>query len=344
MDVPNASPQRPQRLPLLDGLRGIAALVVVIYHAHHLIPPIAQRGYLFVDFFFLLSGYVLALAAEDKLRLSLSPEKFLWRRILRLWPVMAIGALVGLIPFVQAGTLEAGLTLLALALLMIPTIDRGALAFPLNSPQWSLLLELGANAVHAFALARMHRNALIAFVLLSGLILAGAIAAYGTNRFGTPDQPWWPAIPRVMFSYGFGILLAREQRTGRWLGRLQGRWLTVVLLPISAVLGLPILPIPASLGDIIVTIGALPLCLALAVNSSLPEKWVPSFRALGWLSYPLYAVHLPILRIAKTNLPAETAWIAGIGGALLAAGLVAAALEYPRYRSASRRREAIALA
>ena len=332
MDAPAALSRKPERLPLLDGMRGIAALVVLNYHASaiKLIDPVFTRGYLFVDFFFLLSGFVLALAAEPRLRQGLSAPTFLTQRVRRLWPVMAIGVAIATLPLAQNGNLVSSLALVVMAFLLLPALDRDGLVFPFNGPQWSLLLELVANAMHAAILVRLGRRGLFALVAVTGLVLAGAIAAHGANDLGASGRDWWLGIARVLYSYGFGVLLARERQSGHPLGRLKCRWTVAVVLPVLAVVGLPLLPLPRAVGDIAVTLIVLPACFAFAVNAELPARFVPTFAGLGLLSYPLYATHLPILTVVSMNLPREAgAWI-GPALALFAAAGIAHLLEVPR--------------
>src|SRR6185437_6209521 len=79
----------------LDGLRGVAALAVVLYHyASDLIAP---HGYLAVDLFFAMSGFVIASAYEAKLKDGLDVRGFLGIRAKRLAPLWMLGAIVGFV-------------------------------------------------------------------------------------------------------------------------------------------------------------------------------------------------------------------------------------------------------
>ncbi|MBO0748908.1 MAG: acyltransferase [Porphyrobacter sp.] len=332
MDANPASPR--ERLPLLDGMRGIAALAVLFYHAPHLglMQPLVPRGYLFVDFFFLLSGFVLGLSAEPRLQAGLTAEQFMKRRIRRLWPILAIGSLVGLVPHAMIGDLPQALWFLPLGLLMIPALWSSGLVFPLNGPYWSLSFELLANALHALVLARLRDVALLTVVVASGLWLGWAIAGYGANELGMDSRNWIGGIPRVVFSYALGVLLARSYRGGGLIARLRWNWALAVFVPLAVVLTLPHWPLPRAAGDILTTLLLLPLCFALMIGARLPEPLVPLFAGLGLLSYPLYAVHLPILGLAAMLPPVFLGGLTGPMAALLLAAVLARRMETPKPR------------
>lgn len=89
---------------ILDGLRGVAAVMVVIFHlfeAHaggnHL-EQIINHGYLAVDFFFMLSGFVIGYAYDDRWN-RMSTVTFFKRRIIRLHPMVIVGSIVGAVFF-----------------------------------------------------------------------------------------------------------------------------------------------------------------------------------------------------------------------------------------------------
>jgi peptidoglycan/LPS O-acetylase OafA/YrhL len=225
-----------------------------------------------------------------------------------------------------------------MALLLLPALDRESLVFPFNGPQCSLLLEQIANAVHATILVRFRRTALLVMIGLAGAALATAIILQGANDFGANGDGWWLGIPRVLFSYGLGLFLARERQAGGLFGRLQCRWTVAVMLPVLAVVGLPLLPLPSAVADLAITLVVIPACFTFAVNAELPERYEPVFSGLGLLSYPLYATHLPILTVVSMNAPHELgAWI-GPALTLFAAAGIAHLLEVPRRQSRSRRR------
>ena len=171
----------------MDGLRGIAALSVVVFHFMEWIYPIETNfigyGFLAVDFFFCLSGFVIAYAYDTRIS-KMGIRSFFISRLIRLHPLVVAGAVLGLIglladPFVNhSDTLStASLILIFVAsLLMIPlpiVEIRSFNLFGLNAPGWSLFWEYVANVFYALVLVRLPRWALA--ILL--LIAAGCIVS-----------------------------------------------------------------------------------------------------------------------------------------------------------------------
>ncbi len=298
------------RLPLLDGLRGLAALCVLLYHGHNLFHDDRwfAQGYLFVDFFFLLSGFVLTLAAEPKFASGLTTGQFMRGRLVRLWPTIAIGAALGAVVHSLLGGIDA-LPLLALALLMIPSpwLSEHEI-FPLNGPQWSLLWELVANLMHGLLLRRLSNFLLLVVAGFSGFLLIAMTFASGHLAVGAPVSGWWWGFIRVFWTYPLGIWIAR-----RYLAappRQVARWWIALIAPIGFAIALPFLPISQALGDMLFVIAGVPLLFWLALGAQPPEHAVAALTWLGELSFPIYAVHLPLLRLFasfSTSMPSRIA-------------------------------------
>ena len=146
---------------LLDGLRGVAALMVIFYHVFEAFAtsPIDQQfnhGYLAVDFFFILSGFVIGYAYDDRWK-TMTTKDFIKRRLIRLHPMVVLGAVLGVIAFYIQGCekwdgTHVSISMVMLALLinlfLIPAVPgsgpeiRGnGEMFPLNGPSWSLFFE-----------------------------------------------------------------------------------------------------------------------------------------------------------------------------------------------------------
>ena len=182
---------------LLDGLRGVAALAVIWYHVFEAFAtsPVDQKfnhGYLAVDFFFVLSGFVLGYAYDDRWRKGMTSGKFMLRRIIRLQPMVVVGVLFGVVAFIVQGcekwdgsavSISAVVLSLVLGLFMLPSLPgtlpevRGnGEMFPLNGPSWSLFFEYIGSILYALVLHRLSNRALKCVVLLSGICLAlGAV-------------------------------------------------------------------------------------------------------------------------------------------------------------------------
>ncbi len=136
----------------LDALRGIAALAVVCFHRREGRFPSA---YLAVDLFYVMSGFVLAYAYDSRFAAGLSWRRFMAQRLIRLWPLYALGVIITLVSAVLAGDQKAWAQapLQFLFLPAQPGPDHAPL-YPLNLPAWSLMFELAINFVWAVFGAR----------------------------------------------------------------------------------------------------------------------------------------------------------------------------------------------
>ena len=289
----------PGRLPLLDALRTIAALGVLFYHTPELFAlPLFVRGYLFVDLFFLISGFVLALAFEPKLAAGLAPLAFMRARVRRLWPMMALGSVAGALVFASQTGLGGLLLPLFLSLLFVPLLAGSPTLYPLNAPQWSLLWELAANLLHALLLRRLSDRALLAFALVNAAGLAAAIFYLGCNCFGPNVDFWWLTFPRAIWPYALGAWMARRWVAGWQAGaapRPLADWRVALALPLAAVMLLPWLPLTAAQGDALAVVVILPLLFWVAATAHWPEESLAGLTRLGSLSFPIYALNMPVV-------------------------------------------------
>lgn len=313
------------RLPGLDMLRGIAALCVLGLHLQAMNldhPKVFGKGYLAVDLFFMLSGYVMARTYEPRLARGLSPVTFFFARYRRLWPVMAIGSAIGLPKlFLETPDIWAFLAIatLNLALLPIPTEGPG---FPLNIPAWSIYFELTANLVHGLLLWRLGTRWLAGLIVLTIPLTIWAGASFGTLDIGAHTEDYLSGLPRVLLSYLIGIVLSRWWRDTP----------AIAVPPLLAFAAMPLLFASAWLLGIddwrldlaFIAVGC-PLLIAGGLRHGRDEG--PGFSlaaALGILSFPLYAVHMPVLQGMRLL------GFGSVGGgiaALLAGILVALAAE-----------------
>ena len=182
---------------ILDGLRGVAAIMVVWFHlfeayaTSHLDQRI-NHGYLAVDFFFILSGFVIGYAYDDRWKKKMSVKDFLKRRLIRLHPMVVMGAVIGAVMFyfqgcsvwdVSAVSLSMLLTATLLNALLIPATPGSEIRglgemYPLNGPSWSLFFEYIGNVLYALFIRKLPTRALSVLVLLAGCGLA-AFAVWG---------------------------------------------------------------------------------------------------------------------------------------------------------------------
>lgn len=297
------------RIHTLDGLRGIAALVVVIYHLAQvrLLPNLFPHGYLAVDFFFILSGFVVARAYEPRLRTKMSIRQFLVARGARLMPLSVLGALIGLAVLLAKWTwyphkvdqlwqiVASGV----LNVLLLPTPFGGAAShgelFPGNGPLWSLFFEVVANVAWATLLVRLTTRATLGFAVLGGVGFAVAAANLGHANFGWNVETAWFGLLRVAVGFAIGSVIHRILPAGRRIG---GKLTTGALaLALVSTLALPVSSSGYDIACILVVFPALVTVSARAVITQPAGQHVCA--ALGDLSYPLYVLHFPILLVAS---------------------------------------------
>lgn len=334
----------------LDGMRGIAALLVVRLHLETFLAPVGGSGiffaqaYLAVDLFFVLSGFVIEHAYADRLRAGLGARDFMLARIIRLYPLYLLGVAIGLPSALIAyrlggGSLDGpGLALTtpaALLLLPSPTAGQNEGVFILNAPGWSLFFELLVNLAFVLAWRWLSTRALLVIIALSGAALVLATLRAGHGHLG----PTWPdflgGFPRVTYSFFIGVLIRRLYPAGAsaapGVGTAPSRrlaWVLVGLLPL--VLWLQPSPALRPWFDLACVLAVFPVLIALGARHEPGAAGVAIFRFLGLVSYPIYAVHFPLLELLRRALsllhidlghfalPLELAVI----GALIAAGWV----------------------
>lgn len=288
----------------LDALRGVAALTVVEFHtANFAGTRLVRHGYLAVDFFFMLSGFVLTFAYQGRLDAGWSTGAFLKARLIRLYPLYLLGLALGFglrILDVLLGrpspTLGAMVTLLGVGLLLLPAPAQfghvSAFAFPFNIPAWSLFFELIANAVHALALRRRGCRFLGCLAGTAAFAFFLWVAWRGEMDLGAHRTEVLPGLARVLFGYTAGVLLFKVWQTGRFQWRVP---------PSLAAVALVLLLIGPSRGwghalgyDMVVTVFCFPLLLLLSARSQPPVRVARLFQGLGVASYAIYVLHVPL--------------------------------------------------
>ncbi|WP_374569991.1 acyltransferase family protein [Phenylobacterium sp.] len=291
-----------RRYATLDALRGVAAVSVVLYHCHTILQcgNIFPRGYLAVDFFFMLSGFVLSHAYERKLLGETALPAFLARRAARLVPISAAGVLIGALYLFVHSKLNpgasdpTGLVVLgvALNLLLLPVFWRSRNTewklFVGDSPLWSLFLEFIANAFWASCLVRLPTRWLAVFCAGAFVALAACVMRYGSADIGWEWPSFVGGLARVLFGFTVGCLAYR----------LEPRWrlprLVALLSPVMLVAALAV-RLPIAWWDVFVIAMVMPFVL-LAGASATGEP--PRLAILlGEISYPLYATHGPLLEM-----------------------------------------------
>lgn len=292
------------RLDGLDGLRGIAALCVFLSHVFADIPG---NAYLAVDFFFMLSGYVMARSYEGRLREKGQVGAFLRARVARLYPLVALGSLIG-IPWLFAEVGTGAWPLVIAGLLLLPC-DGPSGPYMLNPPAWSIACELGANLLHALLFARLGtRGILLLCVVLLALLL---LATRGEGLALVPSSGNRViAMMRTMLPYLMGVVMFRTWRDTPPI-HVSGA-VTWAAMPLffaaGAILGLERSPL-----DFFFVLLVCPVLIAGGLRNG---AGAPLARAAGAVSFPLYAVHGPVVLTLK-SLGVPPIWQVALG---LAAG------------------------
>ena len=315
----------------LDGLRGIAAFAVVAGHlckTAEVPRDLLFEAYLPVDFFFILSGFVLAHAYGQKLSDGLSPLRLMTVRVIRLYPLYLLAWALGFL--LEIRTASLGYISFSTAaingifgLLFLPTPVVAAL-FPLNFPAWSLFFELVVNAAWALIARHLHVRMLATIVAVAALLLIVAVSlgwfgfavrAQGFMNAGYNWSTFGAGALRVSFSFFAGVLVYRTWR----------RWTITVSVPPVILCGALLIifslhPV-ANLDyayDLVATILLFPLIVALGASSK-PGKYLATvFSILGQASYGIYVLQHPIYRIIIKIFP-QTYGISPTGVSAIAA-------------------------
>jgi len=270
----------------LDGLRGFAALSVVLFHLGHWLhaPWLAANSHLAVDFFFCLSGFVLPLAYEDRFRIDLSPLQFLRIRLIRLMPLIILATLVSA---VYDGELlvATGLGIINIPFLAASPAIGGPQVFPLNGPQYSLFLEVVVNVF--WSMSRRFYQPWPSVVVFVCCLAALPIVGLGGDEAAT----FWSGFPRVGASFFAGVLIYHFERRNPPSMDLR------IVFWISAIAMAIIFYYPDSL-PLTVHILWIAVVSPLVVWTGSRVRLQGKSRSIallgGALSYPIYALHYPI--------------------------------------------------
>lgn len=319
---------------LLDGLRGVAALLVVWYHVfegfqfagNKPVIDFINHGYLAVDFFFILSGFVVGYAYDNRWGKTLTTGGFFRRRLIRLQPMVCMGALIGAVSFLLTGMerwdgshATLGLTLLAFVCgcLMLPALPgmprevRGnGEMFPLNGPCWSLFFEYIGNIVYALIIRRLSTR-LLSLLTVALCCALTWFAVTDQSGYGSIGVGWTVdsmnmlgGLLRMLCPFTAGVLLSRIFKPFQ---NVRGAfWISSAVL--LALFHVPYINSSYALGDIFGTlslngvfesvciVAIFPLIVWLAASGKTTDAASTRIcRFLGDISYPLYIVHYPLM-------------------------------------------------
>lgn len=273
-----------RRYETLDGLRGVAAIGVMLYHIGSWTgrPWVVAHGYLAVDFFFCLSGFVLAHAYG---RREIGWLGFMRQRLIRLWPLIAVTMLAGATVIIQHREHVPGW--LALGLLMIPRVwvdDTGfSPLFPLNPPAWSLFFELVVGAAW-FPLRRLGVMGHVLMIVLLLPVMAYVAHGMGGVLTGWDRGTFVISFLRTIFAFLLGWGCYRVQA---FTALAVPAWVLAMVL--AAVMCMPWTPWNW-LYDFACVSTVFPL-MVLAGRQDSQGIQAALCRMSGAISYPLYALH-----------------------------------------------------
>ena len=328
------------RYEILDGLRGVAALLVVAYHlceTHFGLTPAhpINHGHLAVDFFFALSGFVIGYAYDDRWG-KMTTWGFFKRRLIRLHPLVMLGTLFGMSVFYMTDCSSwplvaetpwyvlLGVTLFCLTMIPLPSsmdIRGWGETNPLDGPAWSLQWEYLANILYALVFRRLSRLALgvcvILFAVLTAMLclnidvfglLAGreSLSYTVVGGWSLDADQLFIGFTRLAYPFFAGLLLSRMG----WLIRVrQGFWWCALM--VVAALCMPWMGLGTE-GDSRWTNGlyealciliVFPLIVSMGAGSSVKgAKSTAINKFLGEISYPLYITHFPFVQL-------QVAWV-----------------------------------
>ena len=274
-----------RRYVTLDLLRGEAAIGVMLFHN---CVGIVQSGYLAVDLFFVLSGFVIALSYEDRLQDGLAKSSFFLARFIRLWPMIAVGSILGLLAGLahyemHSGNLQTlGLQFLASLVLFPDLLETGDL-FPLNTVFWSLLFEVIVNAIYAgWFYGRPARVASIVLVVVSAICVVIE-----------PESRMLTLFVRALLGFFMGVLAYRVYKSFKLPAVKHG----AILCSVAIILIL-VIPTPEKqTGVLFLFVDALFFAVVLIAaksDATVSDRASIFCQWIGDISYPIYAIHRPL--------------------------------------------------
>ncbi|MWB95168.1 acyltransferase family protein [Flavobacterium sp. GA093] len=294
-----------QHYEILDGLRGVAAVSVVVFHFMEFVYPnyadnFIAHSYLAVDFFFCLSGFVLAYAYDNRIA-EMGIATFFKLRLIRLQPLVVIGAILGLLTFVfdpfsdlyaKYGLWET-VKMFFSSCFMIPyplVQERYFNLFHLNPPTWSLFWEYVANVFYAFLLYKLNNKILWILTLVAAVILC--FVAFDANYVGVgwSGDSFFGGGARVFYSFLAGMLVYRFN----WIIKSRLGFVSLSVLLVAAFV-VPFIKEYNWFIDAFIVVVYFPFLVALGAGAELLPGFKKICKLSGDISYPLYMVHYPFL-------------------------------------------------
>lgn len=321
------------RYEILDGLRGVAAMLVVAFHLFETYSAgpdyqIINHGYLAVDFFFVLSGFVIGYAYDDRWN-RMSTWNFFKRRLVRLHPMLIFGTIFGAALFYLGDSAAFPLmgqtpwwkvALLAVfCCTMLPALKSWDIrgwneTNPLNGSMWSLMWEYLANIAYALVIRRFSKTVLAIFVIGSAFLTIDVCLnldvfhllegrAYAANTviggWSIDAEQGYIGVTRLLYPFFCGLLVSR---IGKTISVRGGFWWCSLLIAI--LLCMPCIPSGEhgtwtcgnGIYNAVAILVMFPLIVAMGAGSKITDKRsIAVCKWLGELSYPLYVTHYPLI-------------------------------------------------
>ena len=342
---------------ILDGLRGVAALIVICFHLFeaYAINPVEQsvnHGYLAVDFFFMLSGFVIGYSYDHRID-TVSSSNFLLRRLIRLQPMVLVGAILGAVMFYFQGcemwnvgsvglSSLFGTTLLNCFLIpstMSMDIRGWGEMFPLNGPCWSLFFEYIAYVLYAFIFRKVSTRVLwwIVPLFAVGLAYAAFQGDYCNLGWGwaLTKENFIGGMFRLLFSFTAGLFISRTYHPGIIKHPFVIGSIVLVVLTFMPNVGGHEYNWMNGIYDVFCITCAFPIVMCIGASATaISDRTKRIVTWLGDLSYPVYIVHYPLVYtyyawVKNNELPFSSAYPAAI--AVVVVSIVLAQLCFRYY-------------
>lgn len=317
-----------ERYEILDGLRGVAAVMVVIFHifethATSRFTQIENHGYLAVDFFYVLSGFVIGYAYDDRWAKGMTIKSFFKRRLIRLHPMVVIGTIIGaalffvqgsfgeqhsvIFPLIGDVSVVKLLLYTILGMLMIPVTTGAEIRgwgenYPLNGPAWTLFLEYIANIMYALFIRKLSNKVLAVFVFIFAcLTIEYTLFGGRGDVIGGWSLNWEQmriGFTRLLYPFFAGLLLSRLHIPGKTKHAFF--WCTLFII---AIFWFPRLGGETNLWanglyEALVIIVVFPFIVWFGASSNIKGKYSGKIcKFLGDISYPIYITHYPLIYV-----------------------------------------------
>lgn len=314
---------RGSRIAVLDALRGLSALAIVLLHTATYLggPALLPSAYLAVDLFFLISGFVNAEALARRGSGTAAVRTFLVARWRRLYPLYALGLGLGLLlelarasAAMDPAAAEIRTVQFALSLAFVPNFGSD-MVVPLNPVFWSLILEAVAYVWHAVRLQTWSTPAIAALTGSAASVLGILAIRYGSLDLGSGPGEFLAGGVRAAFGYSAGVVLQRLSVAAALPRISLGAGLTVGTA--AAVFATTVASEWRPVFDLVAVVTVFPVLVVAAIGTPAENDAVRWLARTGAWSYPLYALHVPVLFLVVPwlrQLVGDASLLAGLSG------------------------------